>query len=462
MILRRVANRLTPLVQPLRPIHGLREAARDESLPRLPIEGEIVAISAGGQDHLARAAPPEITVDEHRRLRGIPIVRVVWRGLVVPGHLAGIDVDRNDGARVEIVARPAGPVRVCRSRIAGPKDVEACFRIVDARQPWMASAVPGGIEALPRLEPGIAGSHRHRVERPLEVSTLRIERLQEPRRIEIVARADDHMIAHSDRRRGEKVLLSEAGNLLVPPFRASARVDRYEVVVRRDEEQIVAPHRRAAVADVRTAFRLPEIAPQCMAIVGVERPNVVRRGHVEDAVYREHGALHGRGAGHDDFTRTLTAGYDRGPCCPVGTARCPVAPACVRSGSQARRPGQRDPRNVRLVDLRERAVAATSVIARVRSPLVAERSEELRRIQSRRRGGRQDDHRQGRGGEITAPSGKRSKANGFHFNVTRNAVTSWMSASVYMRRRSLWGCSGSLTWTEGLALLPGNSLNDRC
>ena len=172
----------------------------------------------------------------------------------------------------------------------------------------MAAAVPRRVEALPGLEPGIARVHRHGVEPPLLRAGFRIERHQVAGRIEIVAGADDDVVADRHRRRGHEVLLAERRRFLVPALLAGPRVERHEVVVGRDEVEIVAPHRDAAVADVRAALRLPEVVPDLAAVVRVERPDVVGRRHVEDAVHRQHGALDLRRAADGDAAVAFAAG----------------------------------------------------------------------------------------------------------------------------------------------------------
>ena len=80
----------------------------------------------------------------------------------------------------------------------------------------------------------------------------------------------------------EKYCCVEIGDLDVPAFLAGFRVERDEVVVRRLEEQVVVPDRRAAIADVRRAARLPEVVPDFAAVERVERPHVVRGGDVQN------------------------------------------------------------------------------------------------------------------------------------------------------------------------------------
>src|SRR5262249_28701451 len=125
----------------------------------------------------------------------------------------------------QVLAFAARLRRVGRRRIAGADDVEMRLRIVRAGDPHLPGAVPRRVEALPGLEAGIALVHRHRVELPLHGAGFGIERLQESRRVEIVAGTDEHVVPDDDRRGGREVLLLKAGNLLVPALLAGARVE---------------------------------------------------------------------------------------------------------------------------------------------------------------------------------------------------------------------------------------------
>ena len=110
-------------------------------------------------------------------------------------------------ATTELVNRlspaPRG-VGVGRRRVAGAEDIETRFRIVGAGHPGMTAAVARGVEVLPRLEPRIAGIHRHAVELPLHIAGVRVERQQVARRVEVVAGADDHVVLDDGRRRRQK------------------------------------------------------------------------------------------------------------------------------------------------------------------------------------------------------------------------------------------------------------------
>ncbi len=187
------------------------------------------------------------------------------------------------------------------------------------------------------------------------------------------------MVVHHDRRHRREVLLVEVGVLLVPAFLAGLRVERDEVVVRRDEVQVVLPETDTAVGDRRAALGLPEVVPQLAAITGVHRPRVVGRGHVERAVDHQRRALdvgwHGRqavGAGAADDDRRATA------------AEATAAPASTGAGRQPGGPGQREALDRGAVHLRQRAVALARVIAGVRRPVLAERFGQARRVDRRR------------------------------------------------------------------------------
>ena len=223
--------------------------------------------------------------------------------------------------------------------------------------------------------PGIARLHRHGVEDPLPLAGLRIERLQEAGRVEVVARADEHVVADDDRRHRREVLLVEVGDLDVPALLAGPRVERDEVVVGRLEEQVVVPDRRAAVADVRAAPRLPEVVPELVAVARVERPDVVGRRHVEHAVDLRIAPLMFAAPpiARSPVPSPPTIIGAPPPPPPPPPAETAAAGRCRRSGRDARDPRQREVLHGRLVDLRQRAVAPARVVARVGRPRVGER-----------------------------------------------------------------------------------------
>ena len=207
----------------------------------------------------------------------------------------------------------------------------------------MTAAVPGGVEILPGVEPRIARIHRHRIELPLQRTVHRIERLQEAGTVEVVARADQHVIADHERSHGREVLLLEARDLLVPALLAGLRFQTDEVVVRRLHVEPVAVHAHAAIADMRRASRLPEVVPDFVAVARIERPCVVGRRGVQDAVHHQDRpadvralVLGGPDTAHDGRRRTRPA---------------------RRATVETCRPGEREMPHVRRVDLLELAVS---------------------------------------------------------------------------------------------------------
>src|ERR1700729_4200350 len=104
----------------------------------------------------------------------------------------------------------------------------------------------------------------------------------------------------------------------------------------------------------------------------VDRPRVIRRGEIENAIQHERRGLDlqtaetGFAAGHRRHIRTQAAD------------RCPE----TRPGRSPVYPRQRHLPDVELVDLPERAEAAARVIAVISGPCIGGCFEQLRRIQN--------------------------------------------------------------------------------
>ena len=87
---------------PLRPVHGA-ERYGEQALAVGTVEDEEVTVARRLHQHLARLAV-KVAVNQHWNFDGIPVVRVMRRGLKCPGEFAGIWIERHDAARIEIVA----------------------------------------------------------------------------------------------------------------------------------------------------------------------------------------------------------------------------------------------------------------------------------------------------------------------------------------------------------------------
>jgi hypothetical protein len=259
--------------------------------------------------------------------------------------------------------------------------------------------------------PGVAGIHRHRVMDPVPLAGACVKGLQEPRRVEVVAGAHQHLVAHDNRCHRREVLLVEVGNLHVPVFLARAHIDRHQVVVRRFEQQRVVPDRSAPIADVQAAARLPEEVPQLATIAAVDGPDMIRRGGIENAVHLEHRAAH-RGLAHREITLALATRGD----------------IAAQVGADARGPGQRQVLHVGRRHLREPAVALAGVVTGIAGPVAGQWL--LQRFgRQHRRGGRRLRERGARErdeGEACADQLHQRHARAFHFSPARYAVTSCM------------------------------------
>ena len=138
--------------------------------------------------------PVDLVVDEHGRLRRVPVVRIVRGGLEMPDHLARVGIHRDDRPGEEVVSRPI-LVRDDGLGIAG-RDVDVVeLRIVGDRLPCHAAAMPGHFLVRPGLHAGVTRVHRHRIPAPLHRAAFGMMGLDVPRDVEIVAAdADDETV----------------------------------------------------------------------------------------------------------------------------------------------------------------------------------------------------------------------------------------------------------------------------
>ena len=319
------------------------------------IEEHVVAVAVRLRHELPRA-PIDDAVDEHRRLRRVPVVRVVRRHLVAPRHLPGVRVERHDRAGPQVVACAAlaGEHRI---RIAGADVVEVQLRIVGARQPRHAATMRHRVLVGPRLRARLAFARR-RVPPPHHLAAFGIARFEIAGNVErIAAHADDHLLADDDRCVGREVLALHAGDFLMPPLLPRPCVERDEIVVRRQEIEPFLVNPDAAVADVIAAPRLPEVVPHLPARPRVDRPHVVRRRQIQHAVDEQRRRLHGG-----------RRGVARPRLRPLAADNRAALP-----GVQPVDPRKRQAFHIRGVDLLERAVAPARKVAVIGRPRVGRR-----------------------------------------------------------------------------------------
>src|SRR5262249_27123395 len=109
---------------------------------------------------------------------------------------------------------------VCGGWVTCAENVELRLRIIGAGNPDLRASVPRGVEAGPRVQSHITLLHRYGVELPLQLAGFRIERLEKARGINIVSRADKHVVADYNRGRSRKVPLRQIRDRLVPALLA--------------------------------------------------------------------------------------------------------------------------------------------------------------------------------------------------------------------------------------------------
>src|SRR5262249_33631532 len=94
------------------------------------IEQKEKSVAAGLSEQFARLAF-EFRIKKHRRLDGVPIMNVMRRNLEIPHEFSRVRIQRNDAARVEIVAR---------SRFAGQDRVGISNSPIKKIQRWVVGA----------------------------------------------------------------------------------------------------------------------------------------------------------------------------------------------------------------------------------------------------------------------------------------------------------------------------------
>lgn len=97
---------MTVLIQLLVcPVWRIDQFACQQMLAGQSINDKEVAVASCRQNQLARLSIPR-AIDKRRRLCGIEIMRVMRRGLVIPLHLAGFDVQRNQRTCIQVGPGP--------------------------------------------------------------------------------------------------------------------------------------------------------------------------------------------------------------------------------------------------------------------------------------------------------------------------------------------------------------------
>ena len=215
---------------------------------------------------------------EQRRRDLVPVPRVVPVILVIGLQRAGLDVERDDRVRVEVVAgasrrRSTGP------GLPVPQYVSPSFGIEAARDPDRRAARAPRV-AGPGVVAGLAG-RGDRVGLPDLLAGLRVERDDEAANAALAARDADHdAAARGERRDRHVVAVVVVLDGLVPDDGARFRIERDDARVGRRRVDLVAVERDAAIrrmAHADVGRHLMPVAPEQVAGLGVDREHLVER-----------------------------------------------------------------------------------------------------------------------------------------------------------------------------------------
>ena len=231
-------------------------------------------------------------VEDDRRVRLVPVPRIVPVVLEVGDEFARVRVQRDRGRREEVVARTL--VAEPRGRVAGAPVGQVQRRIVGAGTPDRPAALLPRI-AGPRLATFLSGGG-DRVRLPRRLAGIGIEGRDEAPDAELATGDADHDLALGDERGQRHVVAGlPVFDLLLPRDLAGAGVQRDQHAVVGGQVNLVAVERHSATGVVEDAQPLGHLAlvppqqPPGLRLHGDDL--VVRRGDEHDAVVHEEGSL---------------------------------------------------------------------------------------------------------------------------------------------------------------------------
>src|SRR6185436_7536723 len=88
--------------------------------------------------------------------------------------------------------------------------------------------------------------------------------------IEVVARADQHVIANDHGGAGDPVVFIEGSYFLLPDFLAGGGVETEKPVILLAEVEAVIPHGKTSVAETVAGAYLPEVVPEELTVMRVD------------------------------------------------------------------------------------------------------------------------------------------------------------------------------------------------
>src|SRR5579864_6579227 len=95
------------------------------------------------------------------------------------------------------------------------------------------------------------------------------------------------MLTHDERSHARPISLGHVGHLYVPANTAVFRVERDQMSIGRQKEQISLVHRDTAMPDVFARTPRMDVMPYLMAGPGIDGPDIFRDGKVENAIHQQ-------------------------------------------------------------------------------------------------------------------------------------------------------------------------------
>ena len=237
------------------------------------IEQEVVAVAVGLREQLARLAVDR-AVDQDRSPRWRPSRACRAASLAVPRHLAGVGIERDDRARVEVRAFAALAV-VGGRRLAGRHVQQVQLRIVGRRLPRRAGALQRARRSATSRSPAAPSPASCTTSTPTRRSPASSDSMKPsvcpPA---VAADADEHVLANDDRRRGGPVRRLRVVELVrsSAPCRSRLRATRRSCRASRRKASCRTCRRRGC----RSRCGPPDVVPDLLAGARVDRVDVVR------------------------------------------------------------------------------------------------------------------------------------------------------------------------------------------
>ena len=225
-----------------------------EILARLAIELPEHAVLADREHQILSAR-----IDEHALEDDVEVERFTGRVRVVPRQLAGIEIERDGGARVERLVERVHPAahRHPRLRLRRTPVGEIEIRIVAAGDPRLAAGAEQVRQAAPRIAAGFTDTG-DRVESPQLLAGLGVVGADEALLLDVLLTAahalDD--FSFGDERTARTA--AAIGHCHVPGNFAGLRVERHEMRVAHRDIELVVVQRDTARRGVAAETLLPD------------------------------------------------------------------------------------------------------------------------------------------------------------------------------------------------------------